>query len=611
MTNVTWMTPDTEMTGTGLLPAASITESEINEYLAEHDLVINNRYSHQRCPIAPDIQTDKEAPVAVFEEGIFCHVCGKATGNGFRSYSALIGKRSRATGVDISTSARHFTHFQHVEYAFSVVLEGRVSQFAKQIYSAILKRIHASDLLPGDQPITTAMDPRIARVFANIPFVRGESEMLHADTLRPVNHRLSRRTLEMFAFAQKRNDEDSNDKIVTDAARVEMLDQDGRIPGYNPIVPVLGAPVHYYHNQAPIDSDSLHVAPKRGRDCVVYLPFDQRMSRDEIVSTIHAVYPGFDLTYAELVMAAIGCAERGFGEIPMILVIGVSGAAKTAVLMATGAALGEHPFGTTAQKNDNYGEAIGIASQKSSLIFLDEVFKGSAADSGDFGSQGDQLHIDPKLRQILLALSRTYDFRKLHVGTTRIYMNSAIFLADAVIPKSIQDDEQMARRFIYVSLPARVPDWRLSKVDWLDAWKHTPEWRRAFSSLYSNIVDKYFYKGSRLPFIEIAEALGYHLLEQHTTSSEQGSYIKELLVQLFWIILNPGTPELDPSKHKGRGFKSVDVRAADGSATGYIEAIQSLGESPSRCGSIPGLFSNSEMEWALGGDVRGQSCCAM
>jgi hypothetical protein len=293
-----------------------------------------------------------------------------------------------------------------------------------------------------------------------------------------------------------------------------------------------------------------------------YLPPEKRLPMAEAEQIIQDPYTGLSLGWLRLVIVAKGCAECGFGPVPMILVHGVSGAAKTAVLSIAGSALGSLPFSLVSQKRDAHGEAFGAASQKSSFIFMDEVFKND--EEARF-----LLDIRPKL----LAITRKYDYRELYVGNVSVEFNSAIVLTDTDLPQDLADDEQIGRRVIYVTLPARVPDWKLTKIDWLDYWCHTEQHQKAFETVYSDIVDRFFYAGATIDFQAMAEELGFVTYEQHLLRTENGQYLIDRIRELFWAIIHPENETLPDSAKKGKGYRKIDITNSSHRITRAINAL--------------------------------------
>jgi hypothetical protein len=243
------------------------------------------------------------------------------------------------------------------------------------------------------------------------------------------------------------------------------------------------------------------------------------------------------------------------------LVHGVSGAAKTSTITLAGAALGEAPFCLANQKTDNFGEAIGSASRCSSLIVADEVFK----------STGDKF--TSTMRPILLAMGRRFDYRQLNIGTVSVQFNSAVFLCDTDLPEDLPEDEQFGRRFVYVNAPERTADWQKTGVDLLDFWRHTPEHRRAFDSLYSDLIDRFFGVGSRRSFQDIAEELGFLTYERYLLSTETGTLLQEKVIEVFWAVVDPANDKLPDHHKQGRGYCVVDFANHDHRITQALEAL--------------------------------------
>lgn len=561
---VTWEDPDTDLGGTGCIPSRTVSAKDIASYLQQHGLHIGQRLAHDQCRIDPAHHSQSGNPVVVLSGGFFCHSCNGRCGNGFTPWSRIIPAASTvvADSVDLLASARALANFSHVRYiqrsliATGVtILDVKLDDLCRLVYAALLKFAHPD--------IDIARCDIWARIFRNIPFVRSGGFWLHEDTLMPVGRNIHRKTFEVFSSCQVLVGQPTAARLqdtATDPIRVEQHGQDGQIPGLVSILPIRGAPVFFIKNRAPC-TDIVRVAARRGADRVRYLSPEQRMPAAEYAAVVTSVYQGFDLRYYRLLSAAKGVAECGFGPLPEVFTHGVSGSQKTGGIWIAAISLGDNVFDLTTQKPDNFGEAIGSGSRGASFVIDDEVFK----QVREFATSS--------LRPILLSLGRTYDFRKLNVGSISVPMTSGIFLCDTDIPDDLFADEQFCRRYIYNPMTDRVPDWRESRIDWREFWKHDDAHRKAFSSIYSDLVDEFFYEGSRMGFHEIAKELGYTTLDKYRQSSESGAHTMNRLRDVFWAVLHPGDtlPEED---HQGRGWRLLPSDPTTGNRiTQALEAL--------------------------------------
>ena len=422
------------------------------------------------------------------------------------------------------------------------------------IYSAIVKQAHGG---------AEANSDLYRRMMSPIPFVRGQGCWLERETLRPLGRQIRVETAKEFSSARAADAEDP-ERSVSLPMLVEQHLQDGDIPGYAPIVPVLGATLYFIHNKTSESvGGSVRAIPSKRSDSVRYLTQALRMAAEEQATTITGVYQGYNLDYTKLVMVAKGCAERGFGDSPMIRVRGVSGSQKTGNVMVTAAALGEIVSGLTAQKTDNYGEAIGSAAQGSTLILGDEILKGIPT------------WATSDLRPLLLSLNRKYTYRKLYAGTTTMDFNSALILSDTDTPPDLHEDEQYCRRFIDVCLTTRVPDWMKTGVDWSAYWCHTPEMRLAFDSLYSDLIDTYFYEGSTMSFQDMARDLGFDTVENTLLKTEDGQQVRDAVIGFFWEVIRKGGTILPKTAKQGNGWKEVTF-AVEGKTDAIGKALEAV-----------------------------------
>lgn len=556
---VNWEEPDTDLGGTGFIPSRLISKKEIQAHLEKAGLHINQRLSHDRCPIDPAHKSGSKDPVIVLSGGIYCFSCNARNGKGFTPFSKLMtGSTATAEGIDILESARHHVNFEHVRYVMQTMvtnMNDKTDVWLKLAYKAMVKFANPNfDITRNDI---------YHRIFRELPFVRGGGFWLHADTLNPTGHGLNRKALEVVSSCRLPIEGTLGMPSLLsapDEIRIEQHVQDGLIPGMPEIVPIRGAPLFFLKNRSR-NLGCVRAAPRKAVDRVAYIPPNKRMSEETINSTLTSVYKGFDVRYAKLIMAAKGVAESGIGPIPETYTHGVSGSQKTGGLVISMASLGDTAFNLSTQKEENFGEAIGSGSRVASCVYDDEFFKKVKS------------FMDSPVRPILLSLNRDYAFRKLHVGSILVPFTSFIALCDTNKPDDLDQDEQFCRRYIYVPQPNRVPDWRATRVDWREFWRHTPEHRHAFNSLYSNLVDEFFYEGSTMGFHEIAGEIGYKTLEQHRLTTDDGIHIQARMIDVFWAVIHPGESIPDTDNH-GRGWRLMTTEQEGGNL--ITKALQAL-----------------------------------
>jgi hypothetical protein len=560
---VSWEDPDADLGGTGCIPNRTASKKDIVAYLQSHGLRFGQRLTHDQCRIDPAHQSH-DNPVAILPGGYYCFSCRGRLGNGFTPWSSIIGTSTTGSkvGIDLLSAARSFAPFSHVRYVLRALLtsestmdDTKLDALCQRVYAALIKHAH-----PGVDVVRCDI---WQRVFRHLPFVRSGGFWLHEATLMPVGRNIHRKTFEAFSSCQIRIGQPTASGLqdtATDPIRVEQHGQDGDVPGLSPILPIRGAPVFFVKNRAS-DLDIVRVAARSGPDRVRYLQPGRRMSPNEYTAVVTSVYQGFDLRYYRLLVAAKGVAECGFGPLAEVFSHGVSGSQKTGGIRVAASSLGDLVFDLTTQKPDNFGEAIGSGSRGASFVINDEVFK----QVGTFSTSS--------LRPILLSLSRSYDFRKLNVGSISVPMTSAIVLCDTEMPDDLRDDEQFGRRYIYNPMTDRVPDWRETRIDWSEFWRHDDAHRHAFCSIYSDFVDEYFYEGSRLGFHEIAKELGYTTLDKHRQTSEDGAHVLERMRDVFWAVLHPGDT-LSEDDHQGRGWRLLPGEGETGNRiTQALEAL--------------------------------------
>jgi hypothetical protein len=134
------------------------------EYLESRDMVIGQRYSHDKCLVAPWRESKSGKPVEVRDNCVVCHSCAGYGQKGAILYaSRLLADDSTPHGNDdmLATMVRNFTHYEHAEF----VLRQRVppivrDSLLKLYYRALLVKYH------GDT------DPRVDMVFAQYGVIR-------------------------------------------------------------------------------------------------------------------------------------------------------------------------------------------------------------------------------------------------------------------------------------------------------------------------------------------------------------------------------------------------------------------------------------------------------
>lgn len=537
---VNWTDPDTDLGGTGFIPHRAASQTDIQGYLDQHGWRINQRLGHEHCPIDPAHVSNSKNPVVILSGGLYCFSCAGRTGDGFRPFSRLVANAASVTaGLDLTSSARACVPFSHVEYLMRSTMPTLPprDERCRLAYSALLTYCN--------QGLPIRQGDLYRRALRPVPFVRGSGCWLHGDNLMPVGGAVSRTALEEYSSCRQLIFDSMGQPTTESAADPLLVEQhalDGIIPGYQEIVPIRGAPLFFVRNRS-ANASCIRAVPKQELDRVRYIPESARLSEEAVQLILTSVYGGFRVDYTRLLMAAKGVAESGIGANAEILVHGVSSSQKTANIMITASALGDQAFSLTTQKLDNFGEAIGSGSRCASFVYGDEVFKQIPS------------FADSTLRPILLSLGRDYDYRKLHTGSVKVPFTSVVVLSDTDLPKDLIDDEQFGRRYIYVQLTERVPDWRATQVDWKEFWRHTADHRKAFDTIYSELIDRFFYAGSRVGFHEIARELGFDTFENFHRSTDAGANIEARVLAVFWAVIDPAGQTLPENHNQGRGWR--------------------------------------------------------
>ncbi len=510
----------------------AVGEDDVISWLASRGLEMGLRYPHELCPFSPEPSSSKE-PVIVKDDGILCFRCRHYGLRGWAGWDELVSGRRVSR---VAEAAKSLVPWEHVRY---VVLEDYGSRLPPPVlrsaYVALCKGLHDPE------------DPRVPRVTRTFGLARGAGGVwLDSDTLRPISP--PPKTLRLAELPSTRYAWLGDDEIWQEAPNKVALDRHATnqsLPGWPEIVAVRGARI--WGQFLPYGEQRFTRATVA--DSTRYVPPNHR--KPDIRGRLRGFFPGIDLRYLELLLVARGFAESGVGQVPLILVTGPSGSAKTATVSLASAIAGDRVRWV---HDGDYQESLGTALGEAGFVLLDEFVK-------------DLKPRDIRRRfNFLLEVKREFSYRRLYVGPTTIPCRSAIIVANNAYGPEVIENQQIGRRMVYVPLTAR------TRVRWeevcggsIDRW--ITQHRDLADEFLSEVIDTHFTdlasaEDGSLSFISAAREIGFDLLEAQEES--EGVTTADLVREFFSLV--PALAEA-PSRWKGRGWRMVDLDDLSSEAT--------------------------------------------
>lgn len=274
------------------------------------------------------------------------------------------------------------------------------------------------------------------------------------------------------------------------------------------------------------------------------------MSVRDAFAALEQSYPGVDLEYLELLIAARGWAESGAGPVPMVMVTGPTGAAKTATVMLAATICGDSCASVKEQDRAKFSESLGERCARCGFVLLDEFAK-------TVGARRVRMLFD-----LLLDVGREYTYRRLYVGPVTASLNSVLVITNNVFPQDVKQNAQLGRRLVFVELQRRAPALWENTCGTGDVrfWRTIPENAEIADTILSYIVDKHFIPGGTVDgWLGSARACGFDLLETTRTSSA-GVSIDDTVRELFALVCAEAPPA--PDRWRGRGWRLLKLDGA-------------------------------------------------
>lgn len=521
---------------------AEATDAEIAEIIESEGFELGARLDHSYCLIDPQ-HVSNGTPIHVGPEGLYCHSCAGRLGHGMMSWGWIrkrhgYSNENEKSLAPIRKAFEQMVHVEHVDYLFASLFPALPENFRRILYRAQLKKTHGADA-------------RVDLAFKPFFFVRGLDCWLHADTLLTVGKPLAAADVGVLPSCVRYNEDEGTFHPVQSSISVHT--NNGRVPGWVPILPYQFEPIFFVNNEAAENPDRIRCFPKRRttRDRVSYVPQKNRMPAERAEQLISEHFPGINIKYVKALIIAAGCAESGTGAIPMLWATGPTEAAKTTTIRVVGEMYGESFQNLSGVKEDRLDQLFGEAMSKTRLLVFDDFAKVPA----DY----------QRLHTFIIRLNRGgHTYHAMYVGGTTPPMDNAVILTDWRIPAFFSQDPQFGRRVHLLRLENRIPiGWdKLGRMaeDW---WKTSPELTQAANALHSWIVDEYFPPGDKESFAVKMERLGVPKLEDEAMAGDTQDAVRELVVQLIRDIAE--AKELDSSTQKrvGRGARFIDWKGTN------------------------------------------------
>lgn len=515
--------------------SGGVSPADVEEWLEGKGLERNKAYEHKFCPVA-GYSESKGTPVWVGEHGIQCHRCaalGITFGShnaGFFPYATLCGSRRLN---EVAQMVQNFTHWEHAQ----IVMESRCrlrGKTARLAYEGLLRLWHEE----GDE--------RIDKVFtAGRNVIRGLGRWVtpgRNETLLDI-----RNTLAGLPAVLNTKGKPYPERLDMFLQGVDLCDY-----GYTSIRPLHGMRVfgEFLGVEAGpitnivVKSTDPQLAPR-------YTPADQRLPMDVAWARVDAVFPGISRKFIQLLIAARGVSEGEIGIVPNLLVIGPASTGKTSTVAIAASMLGdgctEVPWNINPERfRQGYIEGV----DRGSFICVNELIKDAISARKSPRSAFDYF----------LNLTPDSVSHKLFVGPVQLGRIPVTVVSDTYIPGDIRADIQLARRFVYVRLDARI-DWETtlitSGVRQMSNFRTSSvENAEASNAIVSDVIDQFFRTEPR-HLSNIAKELGFDTLENCDEPLDD----PDALATFFRKVCD--TPDSEDPALKGRGWKKVRIDEPD------------------------------------------------
>jgi DNA polymerase len=381
-------------------------------------------------------------------------------------------------------------------------------------------------------------------VFHPFGFVRGKDAWLHADTLLTAGRPLNMRDVSVLASCVV---PDFEGGVAPSQAAVSIHTNNGGVDGWVPLLPYLFEPIFFINNEPKENLSHVRCYPKKKttKDRVTYLSPAERMSLDDTERAIEAYFPGVSITYVKALIIAMGCAESGQGDIPILWATGPTEAAKTTTARIVMEMYGEGFHSMSEVPEDRLDQIFGETLEKTRLIMFD-----------DFAKETENYK---RFHTFVIRMNRSgHTYHKLHYGERTTAINNAVILTDWRVPGFFSHDLQFARRVHLIRLTNRLQKSWSAMGHFVEGWWQTnSELTKAANSLHSWMIDEFFPEGDREPFSVKMTKLGIQKLEDEIGQDEVKDALRDIVRTLVTAIGEAPAQPLDIQKRLGAGVQLV------------------------------------------------------
>lgn len=506
-------------------------EADIQDWLDRRGMELGGRYAHTLCPFEPHA-TDGQPPVMVSSDGVTCFKC-RNTGHrsgGFASWGALLGKRGLTL---IHEAAKRFVIWEHAQYLLDDIGWTIPTNIKRHAYVALVKALSR-----GDDPRMGLITPKRAD-----RYVRGAGNLwLDSRTLLPVGVR-SATFLNDYPSVMLVNAEGEMKMDAT--LRAKHFDTNVLLEGYAPILPLRGARLWGGDHHDGLVRVSIPSATRPSEISASYITKASRVPAKQIEQSLRAWFPGINIAYLRLLIGGRIFAESGVGALPMVAVEGVSGSGKSNTVRIAAVACGDDLAAIDLTDRGRIDESIGYAASQGSILLGDEFNKCSGKEK--------------KARaDAMLHLQRQHSYRRLYHGPVAVPLHALIVVTDTSFDDpTFRYSVQVGRRFYYVHLRTRTPNWQETCPDRdISALRQSRERAHLLDSFISNIADecaasnwRFFAEGSCL----------FHTVEQEFRADDAD--INDLRVQLreLWEYVKRNLASKAPDDFRGPGWLALPL----------------------------------------------------
>lgn len=397
------------------------------------------RHPHSLCPVDPSQYSGRD-PVVLLDGGVWCYRCDGRTGDGFRSWAAIVGDGGPVAEHPWVPAAREWVHWVHARATLPML--GLRPDQAEVAYSGLLRAMHRR-MREEDAP---RFEELRAQVFnPHLRFLRGDSgRWLHADQLEPID--LKDQELACLPWVRGRRE------------LVALARSGAPIDGYVPVRPVDTV----LNPESVPPGVALVTAPRSSPAPAPLDPRVEPMPLAEAEALLLADFPGLDLAYLRLLVAACACSEAG-GSPVILAAVGDSGAGKTQTIYLACSILEAR----CADVTDAFSPPSTEESWRRRV--------GEALSGGHRPLVVNDLHRVRGLHQqvkLLISLEDPLAYRSLFSSAARARLRAPIILTCVTAPRALALPE-VARRIHVHRLPGRVSDWREREVS-PARWRSTP-----------------------------------------------------------------------------------------------------------------------------------------